>query len=79
MHLTCSKISEDTFSRDEVHYRGISVREECFQSDKTHGGGIVMYIEDKINYVRRKYLETPDIESIWIEVRIQNKYVVSLF
>ena len=49
-----------------------SDHEECFQSDKTHAGGIVMYLADYINYERRKDLETPDIESIWTEVRIQN-------
>ena len=38
------------------------------QSDKTHEGGTVMYIADYINEIRRKDFETPEIESIWIEV-----------
>ena len=47
-------------------------RENCNMLDKTQGGGIIIYIADHVNYVRRKDLETPTIESIWVEIRIPN-------
>ena len=40
--------------------------------DKTQGGEIIIYIADHVNYVRRTNLETPTIESIWVEIRIPN-------
>ena len=47
-------------------------RENCTTSDKTHGGGIVIYIAEHINYIRRYDLESADIESIWLEVCVPN-------
>ena len=43
-------------------------RENCTTSDKTHGGGIIIYIAEHINYIWRYDLESADIESVWLEV-----------
>ena len=47
-------------------------RENCTTSDKTHGGGIIIYIAEHINYIRRYDLESADIESVWLEVCVPN-------
>ena len=47
-------------------------RENCNMLDKIQGGGIIIYIAVHVNYVRRTDLETPTIESIWVEIRIPN-------
>ena len=36
------------------------------------GGGIVIYIANHINYVRRYELETENVESVWPEIKIKN-------
>ena len=65
--LTLSKThTQDTsnfeiFSIPGYHYIGKS------RTTGT-GGGVVLYISDKHNYVRRKDLELLETESIWIEI-----------
>ena len=36
------------------------------------GGGVAFYINEHINFKRRENLETPHIESLWIEILIKN-------
>ena len=36
------------------------------------GGGVLFYVADHINYVRRNNLESSDIESIWLEIKLKN-------
>ena len=50
----------------------VSKWKEKTEIETTNGGGIVIYIGNHINYVRRTDLETQGIESIWIEIRIKN-------
>ena len=47
-------------------------RENCTTSDKTNGGGIIIYIAEHIKYIRRFDLESTDIESVWLEIYIPN-------
>ena len=44
------------------------------RKDRPHraGGGILVYISDRVTYKRRFDLEDHDIESVWIQVCIQN-------
>ena len=42
-------------------------RDTCNQIQTNIGGGVLTDINDTINYGRRFDLETPDVESIWIE------------
>ena len=39
-------------------------RDTCNQIETNIEGGVLIYINDKINYNRRFDLETPDVESI---------------
>ena len=36
------------------------------------GGGVGVYINEKLDFIRRNDLESDQIESIWIEIRIKN-------
>ena len=47
-------------------------RAESGNSTSTNGGGILIYLSNHINYVRRHDLECSNIESIWIEIKIRN-------
>ena len=47
-------------------------RDSCTDIQTDKGDGIVFYIRDKLEYTRRHVLESPDIVSIWIEVKIKN-------
>ena len=37
------------------------------------GGGVAFYINEHINFKRRENLETPHIESLWIEILIKHQ------
>ena len=39
---------------------------------ETAGGGVLIYVADHIDFVRRNDLESADVESIWIEIKIKN-------
>ena len=41
-------------------------------STSANGGGVLIYIRDQLNYVRRHDLESNEIESIWIEIKLKN-------
>ena len=47
-------------------------RDSCADIQINNGGGILIYVRDQLHYVRRLDLESSDIESIWIEVKIKN-------
>ena len=47
-------------------------RAESANDTSTSGGGILVYISNHINYVRRHDLESSNIESIWLEIKIIN-------
>ena len=42
------------------------------------GGGVLIYLIEGLDYVRRNDIETSDVESIWIEVKIRqsNSFLV---
>jgi len=46
-----------------------------------NGGGILVYISDKLPFHRRSDLESSDIESIWIEIKYdkRNPFYLSLY
>ena len=47
-------------------------RDSCADIKTNNGSGILIYVRDQLDYVRRLDLESSDIESIWIEVKIKN-------
>ena len=48
------------------------------------GGGILVYIAEHVNYVRRKDMESIETESVWLEIIVKNskpfllKFVLSI-
>ena len=46
---------------------------------KTQGGGIIIFVADHANYVRRTDLESSTIESIWVEFKIPNSSPFLIF
>ena len=67
-----SKTDEDTI----VNINGFTIerkdRDSCPDIETNKGGGILIYLRDKLEYVRRHDLESPDLESIWIEIKIKH-------
>ena len=55
---------------DFIHER--KDREACTDISSNNGGGILIYLREGLDYVRRKDLETSDVESFWIEVKIKH-------
>ena len=43
-------------------------RDTCNEIEANNGLGVMIYILDKIDYKRGFDLETPDVESIWVEL-----------
>ena len=72
----CETFLNKTIDTTTLNIDGFKIerkdREDCNLIETNNGGGIVIYIGNHINYVRRTDLETQDIESMWIEIRIKN-------
>ena len=68
---TCETFLNTSVPNDILHVPG-SGRAESVNFTTANGGGILIYLSNHINYVRRHILESPNIESIWIEVKIRN-------
>lgn len=48
-----------------------------FRKDRTGGhGGVAVYVKNNIPCLRRSDLEIPNIECIWVEIRLHNKRVL---
>ena len=47
-------------------------RDACTATETNNGGGVLIYIRDYINYTRRIDIETSDIKSVWIEIKLKN-------
>ncbi|MCG8048126.1 MAG: reverse transcriptase domain-containing protein, partial [Candidatus Thiodiazotropha endolucinida] len=45
---------------------------QCNPSNAEKGGGICIYINNVLQYNRRNDIESPEIESIWIEIKLKN-------
>ena len=72
----CETFLNKTIDTTTLNIDGFKIerkdRDDCNLIETNNGGGIVIYISNHINYVRRTDLETQDIESMWIEIRIKN-------
>lgn len=50
-----------------------------FRSDRGPykiGGGVVVYTRDNINVTRRSDLEMDNLEAVWLQLKLQGKYVL---
>ena len=57
-----------TFNRERL-CRSV-LRDDSLSTKR--GGGVVVYIADYIRYKRRTDLESADIESIWLEINLND-------
>ena len=48
-------------------------RYQCNLITPDNGGGVLIYIANHLNYVRRNDLESQNIESIWLEVKLKKQ------
>ena len=73
---TCETFLNSSVPDDILHVPGYIFerkdRAESGNSTSTNGGGILIYLSNHINYVRRHDLECSNIESIWVEIKIRN-------
>ena len=77
----CSQI-RDIFGITETKLRDIHPTESFaingfhspFRRDReeNRGGGILVYVRECINCVRRKDLESDELENIWVEIKQPN-------
>ena len=63
----------DTVSSSSLLLQGYQEPER--RDHNRHGGGVMMYVQDSINYTRRFDLESPDHEIIWIEFQIDSNKI----
>ena len=47
-------------------------RHENNTASANKGGEVVVYLSINLNYIRRKDIESPNIESIWVEIMLGN-------
>ena len=47
-------------------------RDQCHLITPDDGGGILVYIANHLNYTRRNDLESQNVESIWLEIKLKN-------
>ncbi|MCW4336379.1 MAG: reverse transcriptase domain-containing protein [Candidatus Thiodiazotropha endolucinida] len=72
----CETFLNTTIDNDSIHVDGYQIeRKDRYENASTapgKGGGILFYLANHIDYVRRNNLESPDIESIWLEIKLKN-------
>ena len=72
----CETFVNDTIDNNLVHISGYKFkRKDRHKTDSNpsgKGGGILIYVAEHINYSRRKGIESTDIESVWLEIKIKN-------
>ena len=65
----------ETFLTDEILDNELVINNYTFErKDRLSGkgGGVIVYIADRIPYLRRKDLESDSIESLWIQINFKN-------
>ena len=71
-HILCfSKTHlDDNFDTFSLNFEGYN---EPIRKDRTHdGGGVMVYISSALRYVHRVDLENPNLETIWIEIKLES-------
>lgn len=72
----CETFLDQTVDNETISINGYMLerkdRGESNQSIVQKGGGIVIYVNNNLQYDRRNDIETHDIESIWIEIKLKN-------
>ena len=72
----CETFLNKSFEDSTVHVDGYNFERNCRQENPlcvdSKGAGVLIYLADHINYSRRQDIESQDIESIWIEIKLRN-------
>ncbi len=68
---------DNAFNNNSVSFKGYEMErvgrhERNIPIDKDSALGTMIYISDKLSYIRRDDLESQNIESIWIELTPKN-------
>ena len=61
----------ETYDNKDVAIDGYHPPQRCDRVGKS-GGGVAVYVIDGFDFMRRTDIETPDIESVWIEMKPRN-------
>ena len=62
---------DDTIRNDDINIPGYCTER---RDRSRHGGGVLFYINETMNYKLREDLENPLIEAIWIELKIPKSH-----
>jgi len=65
----------ETFLTGSINDTDLLINDFVFERkdrSKKAGGGLIIYLKKNISYVRRFDLESSDIETIWLQVAIEN-------
>jgi len=66
----CETFLNDHFEDNEFHLQNF----QMFRKDRnSHGGGILVYVKSGIPCWRRKDLESDNMETLWIEIKLKNQ------
>ena len=71
-HILCFSEThlDDNVDTISLNFEGYN---EPIRKDRTHnGGGVMVYISSALRYVRRVDLENPNLETIWIEIKLKS-------
>ena len=78
----CETFLDQTVDNDILSMKGYSFerkdRSECNLLQSEKGGGIMIYIKQDVQFERRNDIESPDIESIWIDIKLKNSKPLSV-
>ena len=69
----CETFLTETTENDALSISGYDIerKDRCETNSTTNnGGGILIYLNSHLNYIRRKDIECNEIESVWVEIRL---------
>ena len=71
----CETFLTETTENDALSISGYNIerKDRCETNSTTNnGGGILIYLNSQLNFIRRKDIECNEIESVWVEIRLCN-------
>ena len=70
----CETFLRESVDNDILNTNGYTVERNDRHKNNTasanKGGGVFIYLSNNLNYIRRKDIESPEIESIWVEIKL---------
>lgn len=58
---------DESFDDSELHVQGYNLH----RTDRNrHGGGTLLYISEKFNFIHRSDIQTPELEATWIQLNL---------